>query len=65
MEINNPPQSEHTQKLSNPSALPIPHTPPDTIHEGYIAQDMEKKGMIAERCESIVRFVQTINYSEN
>ena len=22
-----------------------------TIHEGYIAQDMEKKGMIAERCE--------------
>lgn len=22
-----------------------------TIHEGYIAQDMEKKGMIADRCE--------------
>ena len=22
-----------------------------TIHEGYIAQDIEKKGMIAERCE--------------
>lgn len=22
-----------------------------TIHEGYIAQDMEKKGMISERCE--------------
>ena len=22
-----------------------------TIHEGYIAQDMEKKGMVAERCE--------------
>ncbi len=35
MEINNPPQSEHTQKLSNPSALPIPHTPPDTNHSGF------------------------------
>ena len=22
-----------------------------TIHEGYIAQNMEKKGMIADRCE--------------
>ena len=22
-----------------------------TIHEDYIAQDMEKKGMVAERCE--------------
>ena len=34
-----------------------------TIHEGYIAQNMEKKGMIADRCE-INRQIRADNHNE-
>ena len=51
MEINKTSKMLYNATIDHRSFADQGITEQPTIHEGYIAQNMEKKGMIADRCE--------------